>query len=114
MFVVVVKSASGRISTGHLAPPPAVTRLPCADPRLYTCKATGVDPIKLTDLINGWSRMPSTISAPPWTKLTTPAGKPASSISLNSFTMVIGTRLDGFTTTVFPVVTAYEIGRAHV
>src|SRR5437868_11317254 len=48
IFVVVSWSASGSTTTWFFAPPWHCTRLPLAEPRAYTCFATGVDPTKLT------------------------------------------------------------------
>jgi hypothetical protein len=72
MAVVVSTSASGRISTGFFAPPAADTRFPVGSSAAVNMFGNPVEPTKLIDLINGWSSMPFTMSAPPCTMLTTP------------------------------------------
>src|SRR5215213_9152296 len=46
-------SASGMTMTGFLAPPWHCTRLPAAEAREYTWRATLLDPTKLTERITG-------------------------------------------------------------
>ena len=53
ILVVMSTSASGRTITGFLAPPCACTRLPLAEARAYTWRATGVEPTNVIALING-------------------------------------------------------------
>ena len=50
----------------------------------------------------GWSRIPSTTSRPPLTRLTTPAGSPSASSSSNAICCVSGTCSDGLSTNVLP------------
>src|SRR3989337_2543341 len=50
----------------------------------------------------GWSRMPSTTSRPPFTRFTTPGGRPSESSTSNAICWVSGTCSDGFRTNVFP------------
>ena len=74
-------------------------------------RATGVDPTKLTACTAGWSSSASTAALPPFTRFTTPLGKPASSISSMTRCMLNGTRSDGLRMNVLPQATAY--GRNH-
>ena len=48
-------SASGSTTMWFFAPPSACTRFPCAVAVSYTCRATGVDPTKLTACTSGCS-----------------------------------------------------------
>ena len=50
----------------------------------------------------GWSRMPSTTSRPPLTRLTTPSGSPSESSTSKAICCVSGTCSDGFSTNVLP------------
>src|SRR3954462_13613976 len=49
-----------------------------------------------------WSRMPSTISRPPLTRLTTPGGRSSESITSKAICWVIGTCSDGLRMNVLP------------
>jgi hypothetical protein len=59
-------------------------------------------PTKLTALMSGWSRMPSTQSLSPWTTFRIPGGRPASIISSAKRTGTDGSRSEGLRMNAFP------------
>src|SRR4051795_10218928 len=106
------RSASGSTTMWFLAPPRACTRLPCVAAVSYTCRATGVDPTKLTAATPGCASKASTVSRSPCTTLKTPAGKPASAHCSASQTDALGSFSLGFSTTVLPQ--AIATGKNHI
>src|SRR3954464_10286328 len=64
--------------------------------------ATGAEPTNDTASLPGWARIPSTISRPPFTRLTTPGGRPSASSSSNAICCVSGTCSEGLSTNVLP------------
>ena len=74
--------------------------------------ATGELPTNDTPAMPGWSRIASTASFAPWTRFTTPSGKPASCSSSNMRICDSGTRSLGLTMNVLPQATA--CGRNHI
>ncbi len=52
--------------------------------------------------MSGWSRIPSTTSRPPLTRLTTPGGRSSPSSTANAICWVSGTCSDGLSTNVLP------------
>src|SRR5437868_15481527 len=93
--VVISISASGKTTTGFLAPPAHWARLPLAAARLYTYFATGDEPTKEIARTDGWSSKVSTAPFAPFTRLTTPGGRPNSSIRSKTRLIVIGTFSEG-------------------
>ena len=65
-------------------------------------RATGALPTNETASMPGWSRMPSTTSRPPLTRLTTPSGRSSESRTSKASCWVSGTCSDGFSTKVLP------------
>ena len=74
--------------------------------------ATGDEPTKEIAFTFGWVSSASTHSRPPWTRLSTPLGKPAFSSSSMIITTVSGTFSLGFSTKVFPQ--AIASGNIHI
>ena len=111
ILVAMSISASGRTTTAFFAPPWHWARFPLAVARLYTCLATAVDPTKLTARIVGWSRIASIASRAPFTRFTTPGGKPACSSSWKTSCIVSGTFSDGLTITGLPQASAYGMNQ---
>src|ERR1043166_8218332 len=70
-----------------------------------------VEPTNDTPWMSSCVQNDSTTSLPPLTRLTTPFGKPAFSMSWKILRCDSGTCSDGFNTKVLPVATAY--GRNH-
>ena len=97
MRVAMSISASGRTTTGFLAPPCHWARLPLAAARLYTYLATGEEPTKEIARTAGWSSKASTTPFAPFTKLTTPFGRPTSSSRSKTRLIVMGTFSEGLT-----------------
>lgn len=70
-------------------------------------RPTSVEPVKATFSMCGCLEMATPAVDPsPLTMLTTPGGKPASSIRVHMRNAVKGVNSDGFNTTVFPVANA--------
>ena len=65
-------------------------------------RATGAEPTNETASIPGWSRMPSTTSRPPLTRLTTPGGRSSPSSTSKAICWVSGTCSEGLSTNVLP------------
>src|SRR5262245_18819509 len=95
-------SASGSTIMWFFAPPSACTRFPLLVPVVYTWRAIGVEPTKLTASTPGWVSKPSTATASPCTTLKTPSGTPASVSSSASRIDVEGSFSLGFNTNVLP------------
>ncbi len=67
-----------------------------------TSLPTAVDPVKETTATSGCVVSTSPTAGPPVTRLTTPAGTPASSSTLTKLIEDSGVSSDGFNTTVLP------------
>ncbi len=76
------------------------------------CRATGVEPTKLTAAMPGWPRIASTATLSPCTTLKTPFGRPASLKSWAQSTEADGSFSDGLRMKVFPQ--AMAIGYIHI
>ena len=72
---VLSMTASGMTTMWFLAPPSACTRLPAWPRPRRPAAPPARSPTNETASMPGWSRMPSTISRPPLTRLTTPGGQ---------------------------------------
>jgi hypothetical protein len=105
-------SASGSTTMWFFAPPRACTRLPAAEPRVWTCRATGVEPTNDAAATSGWSSRAFTAVASPLTTLSTPGGRPASANSSASRTDADGSRSEGLSTNAFPH--AIAMGNIHI
>mmetsp|Transcript_28350 Transcript_28350/g.92588 ORF Transcript_28350/g.92588 Transcript_28350/m.92588 type:complete len:315 (-) Transcript_28350:127-1071(-) len=110
-FTVDSSAASGITTAWFFAPMLDCTRFPFAEPRAKTWRPPASDPTKEMAWMSGWSQMPFTTSCVPCTTFSTPGGKPASSAISASIIAAPGSRSDGFSTCVFPHVTA--IGNIH-
>src|SRR2546426_10628024 len=97
MRVAISISASGKTTTGFLAPPAHWARFPLAAALLYTYLATGEEPTKEIARTSGWSSKASTTPLAPFTRLITPGGRLNSSIRSKTRLIVIGTFSEGLT-----------------
>ena len=98
-------SASGRIVAWFFAPRFACTRLPFAVARAWMWWPATSPPTNETARIAGASHRKLTVSCVPCTTLSTPGGSPASAASRARIIAAPGSRSDGLSTYVLPVVT---------
>src|SRR4030066_128178 len=101
------RSGSGITTTKFLAPPPHCTRFPCCAASAYTAFAVGVEVTEATPATPACVMSRSETVRSPLTRLSTPGGKPASSISSNRRCEVTGTSSEGFSIAALPQATAY-------
>src|SRR3990172_5275590 len=101
------RSASGITMMKFLAPPPHCTRFPCCAASAYTAFAVGVEVTEEMPATPGCVINCSDTVRSPLTRLSTPGGKPASSISSKRRCEVTGTSSEGFSIAALPQATAY-------
>ena len=90
-----------------LPPSSSVTRFTVAAASSDTRFPARVEPVKLTMSTSGWAAIASPTTGPtPDTRLNTPAGRPASSITSASTKAFRGATSDGLSTTVQPAASA--------
>ena len=105
--IEVLRSASAATIIEFFAPPSAWTRLPVSAERVAISRAVLACPTKETASTPSWSRIDSTASRPPCTRLTTPGGKISSSaISSQIRCDGRGSRSEGLRMNAFPQATA--------
>ena len=112
LSIVFPITASGITTMWFLAPPSACTRFPARAARSYTSLATAAEPTKLIPSMPGWSSSASTVSLPPFTRFTTPAGSSSPSMISKNAACVCGTCSEGLRTNVLPH--AIAKGRNHI
>ena len=99
-------SASSSTIAADFPPSSSAIRFICSPQTLPISRPTGVDPVNVTMSTSGWATRWRPGSAPPGRMLTTPSGRPASSMIRASSRASSGTSGDGFTTTVHPASSA--------
>jgi hypothetical protein len=101
------RSASSKMMLGDLPPSSSETRARwSAAPRITDCPVAE-EPVKAILATSGWRTSAAPAPSPrPVTTLTTPSGKPASSITAASSRVEAGETSDGLTTTVLPAASA--------
>lgn len=72
------RSASASTTEAFLPPISVCTGLPSSPQRAMTARPTSVDPVNDTASTPGWPTMAEPASASPYTRLSTPSGRPAS------------------------------------
>ena len=101
------RSASSRITFGDLPPSSIATGLTVAEASSLTRLPARVEPVKETMSTPGWAAIASPTTGPvPVTRLKTPAGRPAASITSASRKAFSGVTSLGLRTTVQPAARA--------
>ena len=101
-------SASASTIWGPL-PPSSSTRFLRPASRA-TCSPVATEPVNTTEATSGWRTSCEPVSPRPCTRLTVPAGNPASSSSSTNMPAQSGANSDGFHTIVQPAASPYTIG----
>ncbi len=101
------RSASSRMTLGLLPPSSRATRFTEVAASSLTRRPARVEPVKLTMSTSGWPARASPATAPvPVTRLNTPGGSPAPSMTSASRKALRGATSEGLTTTVQPAARA--------
>ena len=101
------KSASSRITAADLPPSSRATRLTVCEASSETRLPARVEPVNETISTSGWVTSASPATGPvPVTRLKTPAGSPAESMTSARMKALSGATSEGFSTTVQPAASA--------
>ncbi|OIR00850.1 hypothetical protein GALL_169860 [mine drainage metagenome] len=107
LFTACAKSASSRITAADLPPSSSATRLTPAAASSETRTPAPVEPVNETMSTSGWRTSASPSVGPrPVTRLKTPGGNPAASITSARMKALSGATSEGLSTTVQPAASA--------